>query len=76
LFMNGVAYWLLVRALIKRHGHDSEFASRIGSDFKGNISPALYVIAVAMAFVNVWFSLAIYAGVAAMWVIPDRRFER
>jgi uncharacterized membrane protein len=76
LFMNGLAYWLLVRALIKRHGHDSEFASRIGNDFKGNISPVLYVVAVVMAFVNAWISLAIYAGVAAIWVVPDRRFEK
>jgi uncharacterized membrane protein len=74
--MNGVAYWLLVRALITRHGGDSDFAARIGSDFKGNLSPVLYVIAVALAFVNVWLSLAIYGGVAAMWVVPDRRFER
>ena len=75
LLMNGVAYSLLVRSLIKRHGRDSEFAARIGSDVKGNASLVLYVLAVGLAFVNVWIALALYAGVAAMWVVPDRRFE-
>ena len=41
LLMNAIAYTILVRTLIKRHGHDSEFAGRIGSDFKGRISLGL-----------------------------------
>jgi uncharacterized membrane protein len=76
LLMNGAAYSLLVRALVSSHGRDSDFAARIGSDLKGNMSVMLYVIAIALAFVSAWISLAIYAGVAAMWFIPDRRFER
>ena len=75
LLLNAIAYTILVRALIKRHGHDSEFAARIGNDFKGYISLAMYITAVAMAFVNSWISLAIYFGVALIWLIPDRRFE-
>jgi uncharacterized membrane protein len=75
LLMNAIAYTILVRALIKRHGHDSEFAARIGNDFKGYISLAMYLTAVGMAFVNSWISLAIYFGVALLWLIPDRRFE-
>jgi len=75
LLMNAIAYTILVRALIKRHGHDSEFAARIGNDFKGYVSLAMYFTAVGMAFVNSWISLAIYFGVALLWLIPDRRFE-
>ena len=75
LLLNAIAYTILVRALIKRHGRDSEFAARIGNDFKGYISLAMYITAVAMAFVNSWISLAIYFGVALIWLIPDRRFE-
>ncbi|HUQ89352.1 MAG TPA: TMEM175 family protein [Vicinamibacterales bacterium] len=75
LLMNAIAYAILVRTLIKRHGRDSEFASRIGSDAKGNISLALYASAVALSFVNPWISLAIYLGVALIWLVPDRRFE-
>jgi len=75
LLMNAIAYTILVRTLIKRHGRDSEFAARIGSDAKGIISLVLYVTAVALSFVNPWISLAIYFGVAMIWLVPDRRFE-
>jgi uncharacterized membrane protein len=76
LMMNGVAYGILVRLLIRSHGKDSDFAARIGSDFKGNVSVLAYVAAVALSFVNPAISLAIYFLVAAIWFIPDRRFER
>lgn len=75
LLMNAIAYTILVRALIARHGRDSEFAARIGSDVKGNISLALYALAVALSFVSPWISLAIYFSVALIWLVPDRRFE-
>ena len=76
LLLNAIAYTILVRALIATHGRDSEFAARIGSDKKGLMSLAMYVLAVGLAFVNAWISLAIYAAVAMIWFIPDRRFER
>ena len=76
LLMNAIAYTILVRSLIKAHGHDSEFAQRIGGDIKGYISLALYISAVGLSFVSATVSLAIYFIVAAIWFIPDRRFER
>ena len=76
LLMNGVAYGILVRLLIKVHGSDSDFASRIGSDLKGNISVLMYVVAVGLSFVNSTIALLIYFAVALVWFIPDRRFER
>ena len=76
LLLNAIAYTILVRALVATHGRDSEFAARIGSDKKGYVSLAMYVLAVGLAFVNAWISLAIYAAVAMIWFIPDRRFER
>ena len=76
LLMAGVAYFVLVRALIAAHGGDSEFAARIGSDWKGRIPLVAYSAGVALSFVNPWISLALYAGVAALWFIPDRRFEK
>jgi uncharacterized membrane protein len=75
LLMCAIAYFILVRALVACHGSDSEFAARIGTDLKGKIPLAGYAIAIVLAFVNVWISLAIYAAIAAMWFIPDRRFE-
>jgi uncharacterized membrane protein len=76
LLMNAIAYTILVRTLIRRHGPDSEFAARIGSDLKGSISLVLYMLAVGLSFVSSWISLAIYFAVAMIWLVPDRRFER
>jgi uncharacterized membrane protein len=76
LLMNAIAYTILVRALIKTHGRDSEFAQRIGSDVKGYVSLGTYILAIGLAFVNSWISLALFFAVAMIWFIPDRRFER
>ncbi len=56
-----IAYWILVRALLARHGKDSILAKAIGSDFKGNISIAFYIVAIALAFFQPLFAGALYA---------------
>lgn len=77
LLMAGVAYWLLQRQLILVHGKDSVLGRAIGDrDFKGNISPVLYITAIPSAFISPWISGGIYVFVALMWLIPDRRIER
>ena len=43
---------------------------------KGKLSPVLYAIGIALAFVNPWISVTLYIVVAAMWLVPDRRIER
>jgi uncharacterized membrane protein len=75
LLMPGFAFRLLVSAIIKEHGADSDIANAIGSDFKGYASLVLYLVAIGVAFFNPWFSYGIYALVAAIWFIPDRRVE-
>ena len=72
----GCAYYLLSQSLIARHGADSVLARALGSDFKGRISMALYVVAVGVAFVAPWISCAIFVGLMIMWLVPDRRIER
>jgi len=72
----GFAYAVLVRALIRVNGKESAFAKAIGSDLKGYASLVAYASAVGLAFVTPWIAFGIYAGVAAMWFIPDRRFVR
>jgi uncharacterized membrane protein len=76
LFMNAVAYLILVRFMIRHEGHDSALAHAMGRDIKGKISPALYAAGIALAFVQPAISLAIYVAVAMIWFIPDRRVER
>jgi uncharacterized membrane protein len=76
LLMCASAYTVLARALVRRHGPHSALAKALGEDVKGRVSLALYVSAVALAFVNRWVALAIYFAVAVIWLIPDRRIER
>jgi uncharacterized membrane protein len=76
LMMCAVAYTLLVFALVAEHGKESAFARALGSDLKGKLSLLAYVIAVPMAFVSVWVSLALILGVALTWIVPDRRFVK
>ena len=76
LLMAAFAYWLLVRALIARHGADSVLARAIGSDLKGNLSIAAYVLAILLASASPLASCAVYVAVAIVWLVPDRRIER
>jgi len=61
---------------VRTHGASSEFARALGSDFKGKVSVALYAVGIGLAFLNSYIGLALYVFVAAMWLVPDRRFER
>ena len=76
LLLAAVAYYGLQTCVIRRHGPDSLLAKAVGFDLKGKISPALYLAAMALGFVETWMALAIYVAVALMWLIPDRRIEK
>ena len=76
LMMAGIAYYILAHTLMKLHGKDSTIAKAIGKDHKGIISVVIYIIAIPLAFLNAWISLGLYATVAGMWLIPDRRIEK
>ena len=81
LLMPAIAYTFLVRAIIKdqlRHsgGTHSKLRDAIGGDMKGIVSIALYVSGIGLAFVNPVLSYVLFAGVALMWLVPDRRISR
>ncbi len=76
LFFAAIAYFILTRFLIARHGKDSALAIALGRDFKGKLSLVIYAVAILLSFVNSWFALMLYTLVAAMWLIPDRRIEK
>jgi uncharacterized membrane protein len=72
----GVAYYLLAHCLMSTHGRDSEMARSLGRDFKGKVSVVIYLAAIPLAFVRWWIAFGLYVLVAAIWFIPDRRFEK
>lgn len=76
LLLAAVAYYILSQILISYHGEDSTLAIAIGRDTKGKISLVVYAAAILLAFINSWLACGLYALVAIMWFIPDRRIER
>jgi uncharacterized membrane protein len=76
LVLAGLAYYLLERALIAVEGEESPIAKVMASRTKEWLSITLYAIAIAVAFVSPWSSVVVYLMIAAMWLIPDRRFEQ
>lgn len=76
LLMPALAFYGLQLVIIRAQGSDSVLARAIGRDFKGNVSPVLYVAGILLAFVDTRIACAIYLSVALLWFIPDRRTER
>jgi TMEM175 potassium channel family protein len=76
LLLAGFAYTLLVQCLMVTEGGQSQIARSLGRDLKGKASIAIYAVAIPLAFVSGWIACALYALVAALWFVPDRRIER
>ncbi len=72
----GTAFFILLGCILRSEGPDSPLARAVGRDFKGKISPVVYLVAILAVFVNPWISVVLYTSVAMMWLVPDRRFER
>jgi uncharacterized membrane protein len=70
---SAIAYWVLVRRIIHANGESSVVAQAIGRDLKGSVSLVLYLAGVGFAFVTPVMSYLLYAAVAVMWFVPDRR---
>ena len=76
LLMAAIAYWHLQRLIVRAQGVNSLLRRAIGGDWKGKLSPVLYAIAIVSALAAPYLAGAIYAMVAAIWLVPDRRIER
>ena len=76
LMMAGAAYFILKTALIAAQGPSSPLQAALGSDFKGKISVAIYAGAIVVSFFTTAIAMALYVGVALIWLVPDRRIER
>ena len=66
---------LLRSALLAANTRDAPIA-RAARGRKGMITIVAYALAIAIVFVWPLVAVAIYFAVAAMWLVPDKRFER
>ncbi|HET7186398.1 MAG TPA: TMEM175 family protein [Terriglobales bacterium] len=76
LLMAAIAYYVLQQAIISSQGEGSLLKKAIGNDWKGKMSPVLYVAGIVASLLQApWLAQAIYVVVALVWLIPDRRIE-
>jgi TMEM175 potassium channel family protein len=75
LLMAAAAYWILEQTIIASQGRDSLLKKAVGSDWKGKLSPLIYLIGIATAFLSPQIAQGLYVLVALVWLVPDRRIE-
>ncbi len=76
LFAAAIAYWILQQTIIAAQGDDSPLRAALGRDWKGKLSPVIYMLAIGSTFMWTWVAQALYVAVAVLWLVPDRRIER
>lgn len=76
LLMASFGFLLLQREILLCNGPQSRVARALGRDAKGKLFSVLYIIALVVAAWLPWFSCLLYAIVAVIWLVPDRRFEK
>jgi uncharacterized membrane protein len=76
LLMAAIAYYLLQQAIIRAQGANSILKEAIGRDWKGKLSPVLYIVAIVATLRFSWMAQTIFVIAALIWLIPDRRIEK
>lgn len=75
LLAAAVGYYLLQLAIFQAPDGD-RLREALGVDWKGKLSPVLYLTGIALAFVSPRLALVPIVAVALIWLVPDRRMER
>jgi len=75
LLMAAIAYYVLQQAIIRAQGPDSLLQRAVGTDWKGKLSPIMYILAIVAAFWSPGVAETLLVAVALIWLIPDRRIE-
>jgi uncharacterized membrane protein len=76
LLLGAIAYFILQSLIVAQAGPSSKLAMAIGADWKGKLSPLLYLVGIGLSFLWPWIACALYVAVALLWLIPDRRIAR
>ena len=77
LLLAGFSDTILQNTLVHHsEGKNSLLGETVGRDLKGKLSLVSYLVEIGLAFVNEYISQVIFAAVALMWFIPDRRIEK
>src|ERR1700722_982772 len=75
LLLDAIAYTILQQQLVRVNGADTPFARAVSVGIKEQASIVLYIGAIVVAFFSPTLAQIILISVAALWFVPDRRFE-
>ena len=75
LLFCAVAWFVMQTAIVRMQGPGSPIRDALGRDLKGKVMPWGYMAGIGLAFVSPLISYAIFAVMAALWLVPDRRME-
>jgi len=75
LLLDAIAYTILQQQLVRVNGADTPFARAVAVGVKEQASIVLYIGAIVVAFFSPTLAQIILICVAALWFVPDRRFE-
>ena len=67
---------LLRQVLLAANDSDAPIVRASGKSWKGIATLVLYLLAIPLALLWPWLSVAIYIAVALIWIVPDKRLER
>jgi len=76
LLMAALSWFVLQTMIVRAQGRDSLLRRALGSDWKGKLSPLLYLAGIVSSFWVPGLAQAVYLVAALIWLVPDRRIEK
>ena len=75
MLMAALSFLVLERAILSVEREGSLLSRAMRRRWKEWVSPAMYAAAIPLAYWRPWAAGALYALVAAIWLVPDTRIE-
>jgi uncharacterized membrane protein len=76
LLLAAMAFTILQRRMMRMPESRERMQEVFGADLKGKASLLLYLLGIALAFLDPWLGLIPFIVVALIWLVPDPRIER
>ena len=76
LMMAALSWFVLQTLIVRAQGAGGVLKRAIGADWKGKVSPVLYLVGIVSSFCVTGLAQAMYLIAALIWLVPDRRIEK
>lgn len=75
-FGAALAYFVLVRTIVRANADDGSISDAVGADIKGGVSLVIYAIGIGLAYVSPYIAYSCYVVISIIWFVPDKRLAR